>query len=87
MNKLFWILWIAELLVAGWWISTELQLTYLKPNPLAFVSLVYLLLALGLRYGAGFFKLSLGMVLVPAIPLTMMGFLIVITMFSGGKWN
>jgi hypothetical protein len=87
MNKLFWILWVVEFILAAWWIITEMQLTYLKPNPFAFLSIAYLVLILAVRFGAGFTKLSMGMVIVPAIPLSLMAFIIIVSVVTGAKWN
>lgn len=87
MNNLFWILWIAEFILALWWVITELQLTHLKPNPFAFLSLLYLFLTLAVRFGSGLTKISMGMVLVPAIPLLMMALIVVISVISGKRWN
>lgn len=87
MNNLFWVLWIAEFILAAWWIITELQLTYLKPNAFAFLSLLYLFLTLAVRFGAGLTKVSMGMVIIPAIPLSLMAFIVIVSVLTGAKWN
>lgn len=85
MKYLFWICWAAEMIVAIWWIYTELKLTHLRANPFAFLSFFYLLAALGVRYLAP--SISNVMVWIPAVPLGIMGLIILVTVVSGQKWN
>ena len=84
---LFWIGWLGELGFVIWWIWSELQLQYLEPNMYAFLSLGYLLLTLILWLQPGAHKIGAIMITVPAIPLTLMLFLVIVHSLSGGKWN
>lgn len=87
MAILFWVLWISEFILTGWWLQSEMKLTYLKTNPNVFLSFLYLLIALGVRYGLHFPKFSFGMVAIPAIPLIFLLLIIVIAKLTGAKWN
>ena len=87
MTILFWVLWVSEFILTGWWLQSEMKLTYIKTNPFVFVSFLYLLVALGVRYGLHLPKLSLGMVGIPAIPLVCFLLIIVIAGITGAKWN
>jgi len=87
MAIFFWILWIGEFILSGWWLQSEMKLTHLKPNPYAFLSLLYLLIALGVRFGLGLPKISMGMIGIPAIPLAGMALIIIISALTGARWN
>ena len=87
MTILFWTLWIAEFVLNVWWLFNEMKLTYLKTNPYVYISLLYLLAALAVRFGAGFSKTSLAMVAVPAIPLAGMLLIVIISVLTGARWN
>jgi hypothetical protein len=87
MNTFFWILWIIEFILTGWWLQSEMKLTYLKPNPFVFITLLYLLATLGIRYGLRLPKISMGMVGIPAIPLAVMLLIVIIAGITGARWN
>ena len=87
MNVLFWVLWVSEFMLTGWWLQSEMKLTYIKPNPNVFLSFLYLLIALGVRYGIHLPKLSMGMVGIPAIPLVCLLLIMIIAGITGAKWN
>ena len=87
MEVLFWICWIAELIVVLWWIITDAKLKHVQPNPYSFLCLLYLLAVLGIRMGLHANGLSNTMVLIPAIPLLGLGLIIVVSVLSGKKWN
>lgn len=87
MSILFWICWVSEFCFAIWWVATELKLTTLPPNPFSFLSIGYILLVLAIRFGAGFITLSNILVFIPAIPLLLMGFIVIAAWLSKSKWN
>lgn len=87
MNYIFWICWIGEIGVVGWWMLDEMKLKYLQPNPYAFLGFLYLLVTLGVRYGLKLPGVSTAMVAVPAVPLLFLLLIIVVSMLTGGKWN
>ncbi len=87
MKYIFWICWISEMAGVVWWITDEMKLQYLKPNPFAFVSFLYLLAALAIRFGLHQQGLSNGMIFIPAIPLLFMLLMVMIHTISGGRWN
>lgn len=69
------------------WIGSEMKLQYLKPNPFSFLSALYLLGVLAIRFGLGAEQLSAWMVIIPAIPLLLMLLIVIIHTLTGGKWN
>lgn len=87
MEILFWICWIAELVVVLWWIITDAQQKHMQPNPYSYLCLIYLLVVLGVRLGLHANGVSNTMVIIPAIPLLGLLFIIVVSMLSGKKWN
>jgi hypothetical protein len=87
METLFWICWITELIVVLWWIITDAQQTHMRPNPVSYLCLLYLLGVLGLRLGLQEYRISNAMVMIPAIPLLGLGCIIVLSVLSGKKWN
>jgi hypothetical protein len=87
MEIIFWICWAAEFIVVLWWIITDAQQEYLKPNPVSYLCLVYLVIVLGVRVGLHANVVSKAMVTIPAIPLLGLLFIIVVSMLSGKKWN
>ena len=87
MTTLFWILWMAEFIGTGWWLQSEMKLTHIKANPYVFLSFVYLMVILGVRFGLDLPKVSLGLVLVPAIPLVFMLLIIIISVLTRARWN
>jgi hypothetical protein len=64
-----------------------MKLTYLKPNAYAFISILYLLTVLGVRFGLNLPKISLGMVTIPAIPLAVILLIVIIAVLTGSRWN
>lgn len=87
MEIIFWICWVAELIVVLWWIITDAQQTHIKPNPVSYVCLVYLFLVFGIRLGLHANTVTNAMVMIPAIPLLGLLLIIVASMLSGKKWN
>lgn len=87
MTIFFWLCWSCEMLAALFWVASELKLTYLKPNPFSFLSVLYLLLALAFRFAFEMPAMSNAMVFVPAIPLILLLLIFVIHAMSGTKWN
>ena len=87
MTTLFWILWMGEFIGTGWWLQSEMKLTHLKTNPYVFLSFLYLMLVLGVRFGLNLPKISLGMVVAPAIPLFFMLVIIIISVMTRARWN
>jgi hypothetical protein len=87
MNILFWVLWVSELLGVCWWLYGEMKSTYRQPNPFVFLSLLYLLAVLGIRFGLGILKLSMGMVVIPAIPLLFLVLVVIIASTTRGRMN
>ena len=69
------------------WIGSEMKLQYLTPNPFSFLSALYLLGALAIRFGLGALSISAWMVIIPALPLLVMMLFVIIHTISGGKWN
>jgi len=87
MEILFWICWIAELIVVLWWIITDAQQKHMEANPYSYLCLLYLLGVLGVRLGLHANNVSNAMVMIPAIPLLGLAFIIVVSVLSGKKWN
>lgn len=87
MKYIFWICWTGEMIAVLCWIGSEMKLQYLKPNPFSFLSALYLLTVLAVRFGAGAEKLSAWMVILPALPLLLMMLFVIIHTISGGRWN
>lgn len=87
MNILFWICWIAELITVCWWIFTDTQQKNLQANPYSYLCLIYLIAVIAIRLGFHSVKLSNAMVMIPAVPLLLLGIIILAAMFSREKWN
>lgn len=87
MNILFWICWIGEAGVVLWWIITDMQQKHMEPNPFSFLSFVYLLVVLMIRFIFEWTSVSNIMVMVPAFPLLGLLFIIIAHALSGKKWN
>ena len=87
MKYLFWICWTGEMAVVLFWIGSEMKLQYLTPNPYSFLSALYLLGTLAVRFGLGAQNLSACMVIIPALPLLLMILFLIIHTISSGKWN
>jgi len=87
MKYIFWICWIGEITAVLFWIGSEMKLQYLKPNPYSFLSALYLLAVLAMRFGTGAERLSAWMVILPALPLLLMLLFVIIHTLTGGKWN
>ena len=81
---MFWICWAAEMLVVLFWIASEIKL---RLNPLSFFSAIYLFTALALKINMGTNVLASVMVLVPAIPLFLMLFVVMLHSISEGRGN
>jgi hypothetical protein len=87
MTYIFWICWVGEMAGVGWWLLDEMKLQYSKPNPFAFLGLIYLLTVMGVRYGLQSTSMSNTMVLLPAVPLGLVLLIGLLYMVTGGKWN
>ena len=87
MEILFWICWIIEMIIVGWWWITDSKHTHLKPNPFIFISMLYLLIVLLLRLELGWVRASEAMVVLPMIPLAGLSLIIVVHMTHKGRWN
>jgi hypothetical protein len=87
MEILFWICWIAELIVVLWWIITDMKQKHMQGNPYSYLSFFYLAAVLGIRLVLHADRVSDFMVMIPAIPLLLLGFIIIVSVISGKKWN
>jgi hypothetical protein len=87
MTNLFWILWMGEFIGTGWWLQSEMKLTHIKANPYVFLSFLYLMIVLGVRFSLALTKISFAMVLVPAIPVVFMLLIIIISVLTRARWN
>lgn len=87
MSIVFWIFWVIEIVVVTWWVTDEMKLTRQQPNVLAFLSFLYVLSALLIRYGLHATGISNVMVLLPGIPLVLVMLPVIIHAICGGRWN
>lgn len=87
MKIIFWICWIAELITVLWWIITDAQQKNMQVNPFSYLCLIYLIAVIAIRLGLHSIKLSNVMVMIPAVPLMLLGLIILVAMISRGKWN
>ncbi|MBE7509215.1 MAG: hypothetical protein HS118_03410 [Bacteroidia bacterium] len=87
MKIFFWICWIAELITVLWWIITDVQQKNMQANPFSYLCLIYLIAVIAIRYGLQSIKLTNVMVMIPAVPLLLLGLIILAAMISRGKWN
>jgi hypothetical protein len=87
MDYIFWICWIGEMAGAIFWIISEFRLKYTEPNPWAYLSAGYLVMALLIRYGLELTAVSSWMVILPGIPLFLYALMIALFVLSGKKWN
>ena len=87
MRVLFWTLWTSEFILTCWWLLSEIKLRYLKPNPYAFLSLLWLLVTPGVRFGLNLPEVSLWMVGIPSIPLAGMLLIIIVAALTGARWK
>jgi hypothetical protein len=87
MKYLFWICWIIDAGVAAWWVISDMNLQYIRPNPYSFVFLLYVLVNLLIFLLSDYKKAALIMSLIPTIPLALMMLVIIIVTLTGGKWN
>jgi hypothetical protein len=92
MKHLFWILWSIELAFMCWWLWDDLKLKYIQLNPFIIVGFIWLAISLLMRLMADNRIISNVLVIIPAIPLGIMGiFLIIVFLvqtFAGPiRWN
>ena len=90
--RFFWTLWSIEMLVLLLWLWDDLQLEFLSVNPVIYLGLFFLLLALAMKKLAGMDKVALIMVSIPGLLLGIMAlFLLIVlvinTFFGPIRWN
>ena len=87
MIYIFWCCWVAEMIAAVVWITSELKLQYVSPNPFAFISAAWLLFVLAVFFFTTRHTAALLMVIIPAIPLLGLLLLVMIYKLAGGRYN
>jgi hypothetical protein len=90
IGKLFWFLWIIEVLFMLWWLLDDMKSQYLRINPMVYLGWVWVIAA-GLLYLAQVRWLALLLVGIAALPLAIMALyllVILIASMSGPiRWN
>jgi hypothetical protein len=87
MKYIFWFCWLLDAGVAAWWVLSDLNLTYIRPNPYSYVFLFYVIAALLIYLMSSYTKVAMIMSIIPAIPMLIMGLIIIIVTLTGGRWN